>query len=250
MQEYIKTNHALNSKISQLQSQLPTTASPIQQHQENHQGFTVLTKNLVEMTARVKKGDCRIQTLEKEIVYLKSIQGNTEKLLEEKNSLEAKLKYIQDKTKPLLSTLQHENSVLKSEKQKWISLISDDSLSTENLNSIDAPYKISRELALQRIENSVLRDRLGQGSAKEIELKNRVKSMQLEIKDLSEKIGKLESENDRDKLTIKRLEKSKGLSAKEVEFLRGQLVKYYSFVGNFKFNIEHLRHGRKYDNGC
>ncbi|TPX55989.1 hypothetical protein PhCBS80983_g04878 [Powellomyces hirtus] len=182
--------------------------------------MVVLKRQLTEQTAHIRSLETKMQELAQQNRYLRNMQENTEKLKDEKEHLVqqlSRMSQIQNRADALVVEI----NALKAERQRWTEFLTEH----DDIGA-DSPYALAKTLAQQRLELAILKEKYGQEEANRKGRAAHLERLERELEESQAKVSESEKQRQADLRTYKRLERSRQLAQKEVEFLREQLRSY------------------------
>lgn len=206
--------------------------------------LAVIKKELSEQVAYIKKLEATNREHVAELKQFKKAQKNIEIVEEEKHTLEAKLRLMDDLRREL-SEAQLQKRILVGEKNSWTSYLESEAAGGEDMR-YDTPEEMAKAFLQERLERLRLVDKLG-SIQPELSIKEE------EIETLKADKAKIQTELDQlrlagtasthitatgDSKARARLERHKNLVTKEVEYLRAQMKTFEAEEA--EFNPEHL----------
>lgn len=204
--------------------------------------LAVIKKELSEQVTYIKKLEATNREHLSELKQMKKTAKNIEVVEEEKHTLEAKLRVVDDLRKEL-SEAQLQKRMLEDEKKSWASYLESEA-GEENMN-YDTPEEMAKAFLQERLERLSLVDKLGtlqpELSSKDEEIQNLIGDkvqLQAEIDTLrSANSVSTQNAGSGDSKARARLERQKNLVTKEVEYLRAQMKTFEAEEA--EFNPEH-----------
>ncbi|KAJ3077964.1 coiled-coil domain-containing protein mad1, partial [Quaeritorhiza haematococci] len=179
-----------------------------------------LNKQLHDQLKQIQSLESQNDQLTKSLRYYKSLYENIERLKEENLSLQKKLS-LHDSLRNHAAQLESQLTSLLKEKARWTSF-----LDPRDETGIDSPYKLSKALAEKRFELAALREKSGSDAAKIRGMEARIGWLEEELEKVKGVARSAQEKSERDAKCLRRVEKSRGMAMKEVEFLREQLKSY------------------------
>lgn len=156
-----------------------------------------------------------------QVEFLKSIQENTERIKEEKDSiskhLETSKKIIQD-----LSHFKTELSQLQYEKKEWTQFLE----RRGGDLGVESPYALARLVSDQRMELATLKEEMGRLKANENNHLKQLDESENEFGGATERLKQTETELNSMKSKLLMLSRGKELAEKQMLLLREQLVSF------------------------
>ncbi|KAJ3187875.1 coiled-coil domain-containing protein mad1 [Gaertneriomyces sp. JEL0708] len=180
----------------------------------------ILQRQLGDQVKHIRNLETQNHQLMEKNTYLRRMQENTEKLKDEKLSLERQLARMAD-IQRTCTQLEVEISQLKSEKARWTTF-----LEASGEKALDSPYQFAKALADARFELALLKEKLGEESAKRGGRETYIVELESLVDDLRRKFTEMENGRHIDARSLKRVERTRQLALKEVEILREQLRSY------------------------
>ncbi|TPX35521.1 hypothetical protein SmJEL517_g02138 [Synchytrium microbalum] len=228
------------AQLLHLQSQLMRTKTLLasQSNSEDDDSALVLQKQLHDQIIHIQNLESSNKQLQAENTYLKSHYENTEKLHEKTRALESQLAMMSDLRKRC-AELDTELSKLKGEKLRWSSF-----LDKEDNTGMDSPFALSKELAKNRLDLIISKDRIGKHDA-EIRAKDEyIAQLEVQAQESDAKLRVLEEKYNAELKTSKRTERSRAFAQKEVDFFRDQLKSYDLEEQNLTANFDTVKSER------
>ncbi|KAJ3042793.1 coiled-coil domain-containing protein mad1 [Rhizophlyctis rosea] len=209
-------------KYEDLEAKFREAERIIQELRANPQDpdLPILRRQMSEQDTHIRKLDEKVKRLTQENQYYYTKQLDFEKLQEEKMAADRQLSHM-NQLRSRLGAMEIELLTLRAEKDRWAKFLEE-----RDDSGLESPYALSKTLAKQRLENSVLKDRIGEEVTRRNAREGHVARLESELKQMAEKLNEMEAQKERDLKTVKRLERGKDLSHREVEFLREQLRSY------------------------
>jgi len=199
--------------------------------------LAVIKKELSEQVAYIKKLEGANREQFAEVKQLRKAQKNVEVVEEEKRSLEARLRLMDDLRREL-SEVQLQKRILEDEKRSWTSYLDSEAAAVQ----YDTPEELAKAFLQERLDKADLLDKLGS-------LQPELSTKDAEIERLTEERSKLQSdlETFRSAASVAapgatggsnakaraRLERQKYLVTKEVEYLRAQMKTFEAEEAEF-----------------
>ncbi|KAI8918657.1 mitotic checkpoint protein-domain-containing protein [Powellomyces hirtus] len=217
---YIKSGREQLTTAERQYREAEATIRKLQANGSVTEEMVVLKRQLTEQTAHIRSLETKMQELAQQNRYLRNMQENTEKLKDEKEHLVqqlSRMSQIQNRADALVVEL----NALKAERQRWTEFL------TEHDDiGVDSPYALAKTLAQQRLELAILKEKYGQEEANRKGRAAHLERLERELEESQAKVSESEKQRQADLRTYKRLERSRQLAQKEVEFLREQLRSY------------------------
>ena len=199
--------------------------------------LAVIKKELSEQVAYIKKLEGTNREQFAEVKQLKKAQKNVEVVEEEKSSLEARLRLMDDLRREL-SEVQLQKRILEDEKRSWTSYLDGEAADVQ----YDTPEELAKAFLQERLDRADLLYKLGS-------LQPELSSKNAEIERLTEERSKLQGDLETlrsaasitapgatgagDAKARARLERQKNLVTKEVEYLRAQMKTFEAEEAEF-----------------
>ena len=180
--------------------------------------------------SHIKRLESQVRQYKLQNDHLSSQVRNIELLNEEKKSLEMQLGMM-DSLRKHTAELEIQVSVLQREKCDWAAFLEshvDNVSGTSQASSqrvFDSPSSIGRYMASQQVEVLQSKDREGKVRAEMKAKENYIAQLEDQVGKLETSIGEWKERVDKDRMVSKRIEKSRELMTRELEFLRDQLVR-------------------------
>jgi mitotic spindle assembly checkpoint protein MAD1 len=183
----------------------------------------VLKRDISEQVTHIRKLESNNRTYLAELQEFRKSRKSIEIVEEEKRSLEAKVKRM-DQLSNEINEVKMRNEALESERSSWTSYL--ESQSDSDLQ-FDSPEELARAFMKERVERTALVERLGAVQPELNVKESTIESLEQEKAHLQSELQKLKSTPTEapatDSKTRVRLERQKNLAVKESEYLRAQL---------------------------
>lgn len=180
----------------------------------------ILLKQLSQNLNHVSKLEKEISNLTKEINHYKTLDLNLLKKQEEISSLNNQIAQLSS-LRGELAAVQAENGLLLQEKARWSKFCQEE-------EGIVDPVTLTRSLARSRLVSAQLKQELGEERLERAGRQGYISRLEQEISDYSKDKKELENLNQNLQKQLKIQERGKKLAQRESEFLRNQLVFYFS----------------------
>lgn len=174
---------------------------------------------VAEQVAHIRTLESTNRKLSSEVKQLRDYNKSIDILEEEKQSLEVKVRLL-DEVRQELSETQLRVSILQDEKNSWGSFFESEGL------EFDSPESLARALIQERLEKASLLEQAGRTNPELAEKETIIEELERNIRSLREELEKMGEAASRDVKTKTRLERQRTLAMKEAQFLREQLQSY------------------------
>ncbi|KAL7276529.1 coiled-coil domain-containing protein mad1 [Rhizina undulata] len=191
----------------------------------------LLKKELAEQVNHIKILETTNRRQSAELKQLREHNKSIELLQEEKESLESKVRMMDDLRKELSET-QLRVSILQDEKNSWSSYFQSEGL------EFDSPESLAKALVKERMEKATLLEKAGRSNPALTQRDDTIDSLENESIELKAELEKMKESAAKDIRARRRLERQKALALKEAQFLREQLKSFTAeetvyMVGNY-----------------
>lgn len=174
---------------------------------------------VAEQVAHIRTLESTNRKLSSEVKQLRDYNKSIDILEEEKQSLEVKVRLL-DEVRQELSETQLRVSILQDEKNSWSSFFESEGL------EFDSPESLARALIQERLEKASLLEQAGRANPELAEKETLIEELERNIRGLREELEKMVEAASRDVKTKTRLERQRTLAMKESQFLRERLQSY------------------------
>lgn len=178
----------------------------------------IIQRELDQQISYIHKLEDQVARQETELKDLKDSKLVVDVILEEKESLEAKLRQLED-TRDQLNRLELQNMELLQEQEQW-------RLFLEKDDTFNSPQEIVRALMMERMEKVQLLEKLGRLEADLATNSSQGDNYSSELSQLKEELKTAKANLDKEIKTRMRFQRQKELATKEADFLRDQLKVY------------------------
>ncbi|KAJ3022075.1 coiled-coil domain-containing protein mad1 [Thoreauomyces humboldtii] len=192
----------------------------LQADTSGRQETATLRRQLVEQTAHIQQLEIKQQEASQYIQHLRNTHENAERLKDDKHRLEQQLLHLSS-TQSRAEELEVEVNALKTEKMRWTEFLTD-----HDDVGADSPYTLCKALAQHRLELAELKAKLGEEEAGRAGREVHLSRLENELRDWRAKASETERQRQNEARSLKRLDQSRALAQKEVDFLREQLKSY------------------------
>ncbi|KAJ3176052.1 coiled-coil domain-containing protein mad1 [Geranomyces variabilis] len=180
-----------------------------------------LKRGLIEQTTHLRTMEKKMRDLEVQNSNLLSTQQNTELLKDENEHLAAQVARLAE-SRDAADKLAVEIEQLKAEKQEWARFLSEN----DDVVGVDSPHALAQALANARLELAALKEASGEDRASAKWRAAELERLREQLKEREARIADAERRRELEARACKRLEHSRQLAQKEIEFLREQLRSY------------------------
>ncbi|KAG0641612.1 spindle assembly checkpoint component Mad1 [Tuber brumale] len=179
----------------------------------------ILKKELSEQVTHIRTLESTNRKLSSEVKQLRDYNKSIEILEEEKQSLEVKVRRLDEVGQELAET-QLRVSILQDEKNSWGSFFESEGL------EFDSPESLARALIQERLEKASLLEQAGRTNPELVQKETLIEELEANIRSLREELEKMGEAASRDAKARTRLERQRALALKEAQFLREQLQSF------------------------
>lgn len=209
---------ALENKITSLESSLTSS----QNVPDLTSTESVIRSELTRQVSHLKSLEARNARLLRENSVLKARDVDIDLLKEDKKTLEAKLKPVQQMRMDLVNAEMEVQSLLR-EKEEWALFLAE---GNDSEATVTDPKSLSKALAKERIENTILKDRVGEIKMQLSKRDGLIEDLEERIDELESKVHQVKEEKLKALQSEKRAQSSGMLLEKERDFLKIQLDTY------------------------
>ncbi|TPX39288.1 hypothetical protein SeLEV6574_g07322 [Synchytrium endobioticum] len=205
---------------------------------KDDQSIGVLQKQLHDQIVHIQKLEATNKQLQDDNASFRIHRENIERLHEENARLEAQLALMNDLRKRC-AELEVEVAKLQGEKLRWTTF-----LEKQDNTGMDSPYALSKELAKNRMEIVILKDRIGEHGAKMKAKDQYISQLEHQAHEFDSKLRQVEEQYISELRTSKRLERASAFAQRETEVLREQLKSYDMEEANLTLNYDAVKSER------